>query len=700
MVFILQIVPFMSVFAQTGNDTPVAKTDPSVLPADTAEVEDNPYARKKADDYQSVDSARLRGEINPIRYRMDTRYIAEGDSLGRRHWYDNMFLEVGMGLEQLIAPYDAYAFKPFTTVHGGLGIQLGKYHSLRGIAEATVGYQKHKDLLFLRGEAKMDHLFDVSSYFDGYDPTRLLGVSTIIGGGLQYSMLTPSSAHPVKGLGAEIHGGLQLRFNTGPHGSFNIEPYLGIGPDRMDLSGDNWRKTDMFYGVNVNYIYYFNNHLTRAARMRLIDSRDERNYLTKDSMLQSWANPWFFEVAAGPVWLDGAKVPLSETLGHNISLSVGKWFSPVIGVRATGSERMTTWARRTEIVNNVEHVLTYGNHYLSLRGDAMFNPLGFTHNYDWNAPAGAYLMGGYELGWFSKSQPGTPLRCFSESYSAAIHLWYRLSEGVQFFVEPRFMHNTYKIPYTNVSWNHQYADNSFMVNLGVTATGLSRKYRTELTEEERSAKPMRWSFGVGGGTNLIQTYMRYDEKEAFPFNINAFAQYNFDAVSAVRAGFEFFVHSATDYTKYNDYNVLMHTKYGMGPMTREGLWDHTYYLGMTSLNYSVNLTNLMGGYRPGRMFEVEAFGGPGVAFFFGQTGQLNPKELLYQGHDAQSKIGIKQGAYPAANGGVKLSVNLTDHLGLYVSPQIYYIHKINLQAILITRTGILETLDLGAQFRF
>lgn len=693
----LQMFPLMSVFAQQGRDS-------LVVVVDTVEVEDNPYARRKDDSYVPGDSAKAKGQEDPIRYRMDTRYLAQGDSLGKRHWYDNMFLELGLGLEQLIAPSDAYAFKPFTTVHGGLGIQLGKYHSLRGIAEATVGYQKNKDILFLRGEAKMDHLFDLSSYFDGYDPTRLLAVSTILGGGLQYSMLRSSGSNMSrnkKGLGAEIHAGLQLRFNTGPRGSFNVEPYIGIGPDRMDLSGNNWRKTDIFYGVNVNYIYYFNNHLTRAARMRLISERDSANYLTKDSLLQSWAHPWFFEVAAGPVWLDGSQVSLSESMGHNISLSVGKWFSPVIGVRATGSERMTTWASYSEVVNNVEHVKTYGNHYLSFRVDALFNPFGFTRNYNWNAPAGAYLLGGYELGWFSKSQPGTPLRCFSESYSGGVHLWMRLSEGVQFFVEPRFMHNTYKIPYKNVPWNHQYSDNSYMVNLGVTATGLSKKYRAQLSDDtERSMRPARWSFGVGGGTNLIQTFVRYDEKESFPFNVNGFAQYHFDAVSAVRLGLEYFVHSATDYTQYNDYNVLMHQKYNMGPVTRKGLWDHTYYLGMATLNYSINLTNLIGGYRPGRLFEVEAFGGPGLAFFFGQTGHLNEKELLYEGHEAQSKIGIKQGAYGAVNGGVKLSANLTPKIGLYVSPQLFYIHNIDLQAIQITRTGILETLDLGVQYRF
>lgn len=692
-VAVLQALPFMGVFAQIDDNDAQAEI------VDTVEVEDNPYAIIKDGSYQAVDSARLKGQIDPVRYRMDTRYLAYGDTLNRK-WYENIYLQIGMGVEQLIQNPAGYGFDPFTTVHGALGLQLGRYHSLRGTLEATVGYQKHKDLLFLRGEAKMDHLFDLSSYFDGYDPTRLLSFSTIMGGGLQYSALRTGAKNHPKGLGAEVHAGVQLHFNTGPRGSLNVEPYFGIGPDRMDLSGNNWRKTDLFYGVNVNYVYYFTNHLTRAARLRLIDARDEKNYLTKDSLLQSWAHPWFFEIAAGPVVLDGTQLSLSETMGHGMSMSVGKWFSPVIGLRATGAERMTVWRKEYEKVGTVIHEENQGNHYLSFRVDALLNPLGFTHNYNWHAPFGFYFTVGYELGWFSKSQAGKSLRCFSESYSGGVHLWARLSDGVQAFLEPRFMHNLYKIPYTNVNWNHAYSDNSYMLNIGITATGLSRKYRKQQPEDDVDRREYRWVVGGGGGTNLLQEYTRQVDKDNFPFNANLFVQYNFNRVSSIRLGGEYFVHSATDYTKFYDYNMDLFEQYGIRPDTREGLWNHTYYLIMASLNYSVNLTNLIGGYRPGRLFEIEAFGGPTVGFFLGQTGHLSKKEMLLDGHKATSKIGIKQGAYPGANGGVKVTAHLSPRLGLYLVPQLFYLHKVDYQAIKLTRTGMLETLDLGIQYKF
>ena len=705
MLLALLVLPADSAWGQytkKNREKYLNKVEASDSTKNKGEVEDNPFTNKKEKHFgvQMGDSAKIKGKEDPIKYVMDFRFLELGDSLlpdSLRHWYDNLFLEVGAGAEQLIAPNDAYAFDPFTTVHVGLGINLGRYHTLRAVGEATVGYQKFKDLLYLRGEARLDHLFDVSSYFYGYDPTRLLGISTVLGGGLQYSTLRKSGKKDPKGPGAEAHIGLQLRFNTGPHGSFNVEPYCGIGPDRMDLSENNWRKSDLFYGVNLNYIYYFKNHLTRAARLRLIDASNEKNYLTKDSLLQSWAQPWFFEVAAGPVVLDIENLSLSETMGHNISLSIGKWFSPVIGLRATGSERMSVWNKHLEYHDRVLHEQEQGNHYLSFRADALFNPFGFTRNYNWNAPFGAYLTGAFELGWFSKTRTGTGLRCYSEAYSAALHLWARLGEGVQFFVEPRFVHNIYKIPYTNVDWNHQYSDNSYMINIGITSTGLSPKYRRQ-TEEDTEV-PTLWTLGVGGGTNLIQTYRRYVDKDHFPFNVNGFAQYHFNNVSAMRLGLEYFVHSATDYTSFNDYDLVMQERYNVGPTARNGLWNHTYYLGMLSLGYSVNLTNLMNSHSLSRRFNFEIFGGPALAWFFGQTGNLSEKEMLREKHEAHSRIGIKQGAYVAANGGGKLSFRLSRNLGLYLSPQLFYIHNIDLQAIFITRTGLLETLDLGVQYK-
>lgn len=704
--YLLSVLPFLggSLYAQ---NVPTSRST-DALKSDTAEVEDNPWAIEHDSKYTPTDSARLRGDIDNIIYVMDKRHLYEGDDT-LRHWYDNLFFQLGVGVDQSSFQSDAFNFHQFNSFHGGLGVQLNKYHTLRGTLEAAYGYRKYQTNVMLRAEGKIDHLFDLTSYFDGYRPNRLLSISSVLGGGLMYSIYHPKAKKTKKkGIGAEIHGGIQFRFYTGPHGYLNFEPYVGVGPDRMDLSYT-WRKLDVFYGANLNYVYYLTNHLSRAARMRLLSEMDDRQKLdfvtldpeTNDSLLQSWACPWFFEFAAGPAALVKDKMNLKNNLkhmGHNISLSVGKWLSPVIGLRGTLSERMAIYDIKTYTrVKGVKYQKEFGNHYLSARLDALFNPWGFSKNFDWNARYGAYVMAGFELGWISFTYAGNKkaLRTYSQAYSLGAHGWVKISDGLQFFVEPRVVGHLYKVPYKNVDWQHLYTRKALMVNFGFTATGLSPKYRKPVVVDSVTIDNSRWTVGLGVGTNLLQTYTKMIDYEKAPYNFNGFIQYHFDKVSSIRLGFEYFVHSATDITRFYDTNLKTedYTK-------RSGLWNHTYYLGFASIDYDINLTNLLFGYRPGRKFDIEAFAGPTIGYVFGQSGQLSDKELLRADHEASLIKGVKRGAQIAANGGIKVSYQLKDKLGLYVSPQLFCVPKLDLPGVDLTNAHLYETLDLGVQYKF
>ena len=223
------------------------------------------------------------GTFNALDHVMDTRYLAPGDSLNKPRWYRDLFLQVGMGIENMFPPTKGYKFNTLNTFHFGVGKQLGKHHSLRLLVNAALGYQQDYDRMYLRVGGQFDHLFNISSYLNGYNPSRLLEVGTVVGVGLHRARLrsTARVATPY-----EVHGGLQLRFYTGPHGVLNIEPYVALASDDIDLSqARNWHRYDVTYGVNANFVYYFDNHLSRAARNRLLMRSKEKNpnLLTADS---------------------------------------------------------------------------------------------------------------------------------------------------------------------------------------------------------------------------------------------------------------------------------------------------------------------------------------------------------------------------------------------------------------------------------
>lgn len=671
---------------------------------DTTEVEDNPYALKKNKDREPTDSARIKGEENFKKYVMDYRWLAPGDSIDKGKWYKDMFIQMGLGAEKIAPPNDSHKFNTLTTFHLGFGKQFGPYHSLRLLGQGAIGYQQKKDRLYLRGGLTLDHNFDITSYVYGYQPSRLVNVSTLLGVGAHYARMRRSG---LKATPIEIHAGLQFRFYTGPHGMASIEPFFGLASDDIDFSENrNWHRYDVTYGLNMNMVYYFDNHLTRATRHRMIkESKANNPYdITSDSLhLYSWQKPWIFEFAGGPIVNDIPNMSLMETMGHEVALSVGKWFSPAIGIRGSVMTRHSDWAKKYVVGNNgyryYEQI--FSSLYVGGRVEAMVNPLGMLKNFRWDAPFGAYITGGAGLGWFIKHKDSPSLHCWSESYTAGIHLWYRLTDGLQIFLEPRYTHNVYNIPYRNKMWSQNYSDNSYGVNIGVTTAVIEKRYRKYTIDDDSIMS--HFAIGLGAGMNLIMSESRYKGKSPMNYNYNGFLEYRFNTTSAVRLNFAFFSHSTSDYSTFKDYNLEFPN---VKPATRKGLWHYTNRIGFIALNYDINLTNALCGYRSvglkgNRLFNLDLFFGPGIAFHMKQSSELDQSENLRVNHEAKTTIQDAKGKFFAGNGGVKLSAHLTRHIGVTLTPQIYFVPTMeNIKTVKMGRLRTFEMLDLGLQYQF
>lgn len=689
--------------AQIIQDSPVVSQQ-----RDTLEVEDNPYARKGGKSRVSKEDSltnvrlmeRLKGKKTGMDYVLDHRYLVYGDSI-KSHWYDNLFIQAGAGVEQMAPPASNYRFNPLTTAHLGVGLQLSRLSTVRLMMHGALGYQQDYDRMFARLGAKVDYLFDITSYVSGYQPTRLASVSTVIGFGGQYARL--NNYQPRRdGNAWEAHGGLQVRFYTGPHGYLNLEPYIGVATDNFDLSrSQNWHRYDVFYGANVNYVYYFTNHLSRQARLREISRADrrEQNFVTPDSsMLQSWQTPWFVEMAMGASVVKTADLSLMETLGPSATVSVGKWFSPVIGLRASGIMRTATW--RKEPAGNQATLMN--TQYVSGALEAMFNPFGLTKDYVWESRLGAYLLAGGEYGWLIKNQSGRPLHCRSEAYTAGVHLWFRLTDGLRVFLEPRFSYNVYKIPYTNVKWNHKFSENAYGVNIGLTATHIMPRFRKHTDTEgtlPAGDEFKTFTVGVAGGLNIVPKLSSLDVSQSFPLNVNASAIYRFDRVSGVRLALDYMLLPSTNRTSFIDYNMQV-PDMGYAPVTRQGLWNHTYYLGMANLAYNMNLTNAFAGYMPNRLFSMEAYLGCGIATVFGEGGTLDASEMLREGHEARLSEKAESKVYFSVAGGVSLSARLSSKISLTLTPQVAYVPNMSLPALRQSRLRVVQTVSLGAQYHF
>ena len=76
-------------------------------------------------------------------------------------------------------------------------------------------------------------------------------------------------------------------------------------------------------------------------------------------------------------------------IGHATALSFGKWFSPVAGLRLSGTLSTSTWNK--EPVEGISQKVNRHNTNADARAEILINPLGFAQNYNWDRPYGAYL---------------------------------------------------------------------------------------------------------------------------------------------------------------------------------------------------------------------------------------------------------------------------------------------------------------------
>ena len=357
-------------------DTAVA-APAAILPATAAAGHAAPVA-KEANPNDTLPKTRMNKAkgFNALDYILERRYLSGGDKVGGS-WWSTVVLEAGFGGEWINAPTGAYRFNTLSSFRFAIGKRFNGLNSLRLTAHGEFGFLETSNLLLGKVGGRADHLFSLTSYFDGYDPARFFELSSVLGVGLQMSQLRRNSSLEPS---LEAHVGLQLKFYTGPQGSISLEPYIGVATDQGDVSQNrNWRKYDFFYGATASYVYYLGNNLSRERRRKLVERRHKGDRIGRDSVLQSWQRPWFVELAAGPHFMDAPGVGFFSSVGHETSVAIGKWLSPVIGVRMAASMRSATFAT-TEVSSpapsyETSYELSRRKAYIGGRIDALINPL-------------------------------------------------------------------------------------------------------------------------------------------------------------------------------------------------------------------------------------------------------------------------------------------------------------------------------------
>lgn len=597
--------------------------------------------------------------VNALDYVVDDRYTPPSHTF-ENHWYDHIYIGGSYGVEQIKPQCDDFKFRTMSQVNLLIGKELDRKNSLRLSVGGGWGYQRDKNLWLMRIQTKVDYLYNLSSHFAGYNPARRMEVSLLAGAGANISWMHNTATE----VAPEGHVGLQLKCFTGPLGTINIEPYIGISSDQIDVSGPrNWRGYDLFYGMNVNYAFFLADNLSEEARLKLLQSRLAGERLVDPQTLEKWRTPWFVEFSNGIVMSSSDELSFSRTLGHQVSLSVGRWLSPVMGFRATAISRSTRW-KEQEITTGTQsngYVMAYTSHYASGRMEALFNPFGFSKAFRWDSPWGVYMTFGGEMGLLTKYDYGQKTRIKSEAYDAGLHLWGRLSRDLQIFIEPRYTHNIYTRPVNSGRVRSMHNMNTWGIDMGLTMLIRSVRYHdfSEMDETQnfiyRDISGLR--AGLAGGLSLLQRKDGHYTGAGLDWNGMAMVAYRFNHL-----------HTARLHADFVSINGRVATQDRSG-----ALWDANSKVLFTALNYQVNLTNLCSGRLHNRRFELEAYAGPALGF------RLSNSQSLVAGTPAATTAALLSDRIEAGSKtmfGIDAGLALTTHvwkgISAVFSPTIYF----------------------------
>lgn len=656
---------------------------PDIDPLDTLDEVDL-YARRDTSLLKRRNIARDTKVVNALDYVLDDRYVPPHHSFSS-NWYDHIYVGGSFGMEQIKPQNDDFRFRTVSNAGLFIGKEFSRTNSLRLAVGGGWGYQRDLNHWLTRVQTRLDYIYNVSTSFLGYNPARRMEVSLLFGIGANCSWMRDTD----KEFAPEGHFGMQFKCFTGPLGTVNIEPYVGLSSDRIDVSGPrNWRGYDIFYGLNVNYSVFLVDNLSKEARLRMLQSRLADERMIDPNTIEQWRTPWFVEMSNGAVMSTSNYLSIANTLGHQTALSVGRWLSPVMGFRLSAVSRSTKWREEdVPLGGSASFVRSYNSHYFSGRVEALFNPLGFMRTFRWDAPWGMYMAFGGEMGSLTKYNPDERLRTYSESYDLGAHFWTRLSRDLQLFVEPRYTHNVYTEYDSNADRRIMHGDNSWGVDIGLTMLIRSRRFHAPDKMDEtqnfiyRSVRGLR--AGIAGGLSLLQRKEGYDAGSSLNWNGMAVVEYRFSHLHTLRL--------------HADLLNLSGSLYAPSAPTGASLWETDTRLLVTALNYQVSLTNLCSGRINNRRFELEAYAGPVIAFTTKES--LSP--VTGTAASAPEAIDSKKSRM-GFDIGLKLSTNVWKGLSVFMSPTVYMLGGTSLPGCSTAGMGgmsMYETLNLGVQYK-
>lgn len=628
------------------------------LVADTMAVVQLDTTSVAAPQPEASDSASLYGfsterlTFDPLKARLQKRYVEKGDTFKTRPFYERFFIGGHIGWQQMVQKGDKKlsAGVPLTLF---AGYQFTRLHTLR-LSASYVDYEvEGYSMNNKQASLSANYLFNLTSYLYGYRRKRLFSLSGMLGGSLIYSHFRAIRHWALQG-----EAGAHLALRMGRNAELFAEPFVALATDQIDHSAaSNPSIYDVIYGVRAGVSLNFD--------------RTPGYYVG-----QNYNGNLFFDFSQGGTmqYVRGG-MPLLQTLGTNYEVGVGKWLNPIFGLRLSGSVSDYYWKSQVERATTVGGIRVHPAYETRLKGvfltgrlEALLDPVHFSprwrssfHCLDLNLSLGG------EYGWAMKyGRSGVEaMECYYQGLTGTVQLLYNVDGGMALFVQPRALLAFYNVPYANLAEKKTYTDKIGSVNVGVRVMRPTKSERASFDK-----RPFERHLFVGAQLGGIKHMTNSKQVGDGSFNVLGAVHvgYRLAPLASAKLQVEYMLLNKQEQTRYE-------VQSGSRTFRYSGLWRHRYGYLNTKLAYQLNLSNLYQGYDASRRLNLYGQFGPMYSVLVTQGATLNSEEMAGGVNPVplvEKRTG--KGAW-ALFGGMVADLRLTDHWSLYAEPEVQYYLK-------------------------
>ena len=249
----------------------------------------------------------------------------------------------------------------------------------------------------------------------------------------------------------------------------------------------------------------------------------------------------------GQVLYNRMPIDLKETSGITINAALGQWLSSAIAVRTGLSITNSPWTK----AKNTKSFLGSAGAFV----DAIINPFGFIHRFNWNKSVGLNLSAGYEFGKILLVNPDLSERISGNylGYRFGGEIWAKLTNDLRIGFEPKYIFVEHfdrtdkcRVPYDRLE-------------LKLALSILFRNYaQRKIDNKQISVTPIspqkRYYIGLGLGWNTpIMKWQYKGNNRNSILNGNLFFGYNIDAINSLKVMADYITNPILEEATNNSY---------------------------------------------------------------------------------------------------------------------------------------------------